>query len=781
MCFAAFVPEESVMTSFRTSFRSVVVFLGGLVSLQAVLAAQVSGTVTRPDGKPAGDVRVILVETGRSTFTDEAGAFAFEDVPAGSYHLQAVSRGLGTVVAEFDVDADDAARAVVVPMRLSISPHKETIVVTATRSGAGSDEIVQPANVLDTLAITEKMQPTLGEMLGNEPGVSQSFFAPGASRPIIRGQDGGRVRMLEHGIGTGDASAASADHAVAIDPALAEQIEVIRGAATLLYGSAAVGGVVNVIDRRIPDRLPSMPVTGGINARLGSAADERALTADMNGRFGSLAWHLDGAVRETDDYEIPGHAEVEEPGEMHDPDEPVGFVPNSAMESEKFTGGLSWVFDESGFAGASYTRFQTRYGIPGGHGHEEEDPMMPMPPDEPPVSIDLKQERIDLRGGFNVGLGPFERIDASLATVDYTHTEFEGSEPGTVFENDTLESRVELHNGAGARLRGTIGLQYLDQETDAIGDEAFVPSNTTESIALFGLQRLDAGSMHWEAGLRYETQDNRTIDPLLDRDFDGVSGNVGLLHRFADERWAIGGSLTSTERLPSGEELYADGPHAATLSYEIGDPDLSVETARGAELTVRKESGKLSGSLNLFHNRFDDYIFLEQQFDTMGNPILIDDLPVFQQVQRDAEFEGYELELTVGLHHDDHHDFDLILRSDQTMAELRDTGEALPRIPAQRYSAALDFRSALWGGMIELAYNDDVTGADVALTATPTESSAVLNASVTRRFIGDGVVHTLILRGTNLTDEDIRLNTSRVKDSVPLPGVDVSLIYRLQF
>ena len=735
-------------------------------------AAVIRGTVTDAEGQPVERARVVLVETDQSTLTDTAGSYRFEDVSPGRYHLRAEIRGRGTAVAEIKADEGDN----VADMQLSTSPHQETIIVTATRSGAGSAEIVQPANVLDSTAVTEKMQPTLGEMLGTEAGVSQTFFGAGTSRPIIRGLEGGRVRMLEHGLGTGDVSDSSPDHAVAIDPVLAEQIEVIRGAATLLYGSSAVGGVVNMIDRRVPERLPQEPLTGILNFRLGSVADERMGAADLNGRAGNVAWHLDAAVRETDDYEIPGFSDV-------DGDGATGTLPNSDLETQKWTGGLSYVWEDKAYLGASFTRFDTKYGIPGGgHEHEHEEEEEGHGEEEGGPRIDLEQERIDLRAGVNTSFGPFNSLNVDLAGVDYVHQELEGTEIASVFDNEQIESRIEIHNGEGGALRGTVGLQYLDRDLEVSGEEAFLPPSQTENLALFALERLRTGPLNWDFGLRFETQDNKNNDdPSLNRDFDGVSGSLGLLYRWGSG-WGVGGALNRSDRLPNNEELYSDGAHLATGSFEVGDPDLDKETAQGAELTLRRSDGRIvNGSLNLFYTRFDDYIFQAQQFDPNGEPIEVDGLPLFVYRQRDSEFYGYELELLFGLLHDGSNDLDLIVGSDQTTAELRDTGEALPRIPPQRYTLGLDYRGRRWSATAEAVYRDEVTGDDVAPSATPTGSSTVINASVSRRFMGRGVVHTLMLRGTNLTDEDVRLNTSRLKDSVPLPGVDVSLIYRLVF
>jgi iron complex outermembrane receptor protein len=764
----------------------------------AATEATVKGTLTATDGKPVGGARVQIVELRLSAFTDDDGSYRFESVPPGNYHIQAVSRGRGSAVREIEVVAGENR----VDLALGISAHEETIVVTATGFGRGSADVVQPVNVLDEEKLAEKAQPTLGETLGKEPGVNSTYFGPGSSRPVIRGQEGSRVRVLEGGLGTGDASDTSPDHAVSVDPLAAERIEILRGPSTLLYGSSAVGGVVNVIDQRVPDKLPQNPVTGDVQARVGSAADERAGGANVVGRAGRFAFSGSGFVRKTDDYSIPGNALLFDPDDDHgddhgDEDEheegSEGTLLNSDLETQRASLGFSYVWEGKGFLGASITGFQTNYGIPPGghvhgddhdddhgddhdddhgddhddeHGHGEED-----------IRVDLEQRRFDLRGGLETDFGPFTGAQFSLTTNDYDHVELEGEEVGTRFDNQSWESRLELQNGKAGRLRGITGLQFGNRDFTATGEEAFVPPTDTDHLALFSYQELRTGKMGYEFGLRVEQQ-NVSAQGNPDRDFTGVSGSFGWLWRVT-KPFAVAVSLSRTERLPNAEELYSDGPHAAVGIYQLGDPDLTDEIVVGGDLSLRKTTGRFTGELNLFFNRFDDYIYLEQQFDEDGDPIEVDELPLFAYQQGDSDFKGYELGLAYGLLHGGNHDLDIFFRSDQTQAELRDSGEALPRIPAQRFSVGLNYTGSKWYASIDVTRIEEQD--DNAPTETATPDSTALNASVGRRFVGRDVVHNLLLRGTNLTDEDIRLHTSLLKNFAPLPGIDISLIYKLTF
>lgn len=763
-------------------------------------------TVVDPAGKPVTDARVTLVEAGRAIYVDEEGRVVFSGVPPGEYHVEASSARFGTAVTELSLAAGEERTA---SLELARSVHRERIVVTATPGGRGSAEVVVPVNVLDEEELSERMQPTLGETLAQEPGIHSTFFGAGASRPVIRGQAGGRVSILEGGLSVGDASTTSPDHAVSTDPLTAETVEVVRGPAALIYDSSAIGGLVNIIDNRIPDHAPRKAFGGSVDLRGGSAADERAGAVDLLGGNERFAWHVDGAARDTDDYEIPA------PAVVGDPASPSDRLPNSAVESSTLTGGVSALFDK-GYVGVSARGFDSEYGIqeielePAGapRGGKKE---------AGGVSIDMQQRRFDLRGGHSLDGGFADRLSYGVGVTDYEHAELEGGEVGTRFFNENREARVELAHGQSRKTPGVIGAQYRDRESRAEGAEAFVPESDTDNLALFALQEVETGAVRLEFGARYETADVG-VGPILpeiqeridnnpnclqprDRDFDDASASAGAVW-LSDNGYAVGGSVTRAVRSPNSEELYSCGPHLATQSFEVGNVDLSEEVGLGLDLSLRKRSGRLTGEINLFANRFDDYIYEEftgrildemgTAFDPMGPaPEFI--LPEFRFTQADAEFHGAELVALIDLVSNDEHHLDLELGGDVVRAELRDTDEYLPRIPAARYGFGFHYRGERWYGSASLRHTDEqdrlapsetITSPDVdglELLGGPTDSYTLLGAHVGYRVVRGETMHDLSLRGTNLTDEEARLHTSRLKNVAPLPGVDVGLIYRLVF
>lgn len=739
-------------------------------------AGSIAGRVTTPEGAAIADAQVRLVELRRQAAVSEDGSFRFDNVPAGTYLLEATSSRAGAAVERVDVTAGGTAE---VTLALDLTVHREEIVVTASPELRSTYEIAQPTSVLSGEDLQRQIQPTLGETLSREPGVTSTFFGQGASRPVIRGLGGDRIRVLESGVGVGDASTTSPDHAVSVEPSSAERIEVLRGPATLLYGSSAVGGVVNVIDDRIPESLPGSRIGGTVELRGGSVADERGGTASLTGAFGRLAWHAGYVRRETDDYEIPGFAESEalreeEEGEDEEHEQAFGVLPNSATETDSGSLGLSWI-GEGGFLGVAVQDFDTLYGIPGGHHHhEEEGEGEEEEEEEAAVRVDMNQRRYDLRGGISRPFGIFRGANLRFGSTDYEHRELEGAETGTVFRNDSWEGRLEFLQRQRGSLSGSFGLQALSRDFEAIGEEAFVPPSKTDSWAAFTFQEITRSDWRFQFGARFESQDvSAETEGVNDRSFDGLSGSFGVVRLFGDEDYSLGLSVARSTKLPNAEELFSNGPHIATNAFEIGDPSLSKETSLGADLTLRKVTGRLTGEVTLFANRFDDYIF-EQATDEEE-----DGLPVFRYVQRDAEFRGAELTGVYQLYHGEPDHVDVELGADFVRAELRDTGEPLPRIPPRRYRLGFHYRGEKLSGIVEGVRVEEQDR--VAEFERPTEGYTLLNASVGYRFFTANVIYDLLLRGTNLTDEEARNHVSFLKDLVPMPGRDVSLSLRVTF
>ncbi len=743
----------------------------------ATEAGSVSGRAVTAEGEPASDAEATLVQLRRRVSADAEGRFEFEDVPAGDYLLEVVSLRHGRWVEAITVAAGEALE---IEIALENVAHKEEILVTGSAVERSQLDVANPSNVLSGDELRARLQPSIGETLANEPGVNSTFFGPGASRPVIRGLGGDRVRMLETGIDAGDASSASPDHNVAIEPAHAERIEVLRGPATLLYGSSAIGGVVNVIDGLIPSVRSAAPIGGSVDLRGGSVNDERMGALSLEGTTGDWGWHLHGLARETDDYEIPGFAAVPDPDEDHDNEaeegEPAEFgrVSNSDLETSSIGLGVSRFF-ESGFLGASISGYVSDYGVPGGeegHDGEEEGEESAEGDEEGGIRIDMERLRFDLHSEIFRPLGPFQGLKARFGIVDYEHDEIEPSgEVGTMFFNDAYEVRLELVQRARERHSGSVGLQIRNRELESIGEEAFIPPNDSLNLALFTFQELSRGNLSYQFGARIEIQENDTIAGLPSRSFDGLSASFGLVWD-ASEVWSVAVSLARSIKFPNGEELYSEGPHFATQAFEIGNPSLGEEASLGLDLSLRKVSGRFTGDLTLFKTDFSDYIFQEFTGDEE------DGLPVLVYSQSDAEFEGVEVQAQVGLWQESHQHLGLDLFGDLVRAELSD-GSNLPRIPPWRLGTGLHYRSDRWNGRVEVI---DVARQDrVSPTETPTPGYTMVNASVGYRFFTAKTIYDLMLRGRNLTDEDARNHVSFLKDRVPLPGRDISLSVRVSF
>lgn len=751
----------------------------------------IEGMVTTLDGTGVPGARVELVDLHRRVRTDDDGRFRFDDLEPREYLVYAEALGVGQINQRVAVTAGETAQMELV---LQLMRHDDELVVTGSAIARSQLELSQPTTVLSGEELRFRQQATLGDTLSQEAGISATTFGAGASRPVIRGLAGDRVRMLQDGVGVGDASSSSPDHAVSAEPALAERIEVLRGPATLLYGSSAIGGVVNVIDGRIPDHRPDEMLSGVVDLSGGTVSNERSAAAALSGGHGDWAWHVGGSYRDADDYEIPGFASVEE-DEHEEEENPFGVMPNSFLENQSASLGATRFF-ERGFVGVSVSGFTSDYGIPGGHAHahgeEEHDDEDHEgeehegedhedehgEEEEGGVSIDLERLRYDLRAEITEPFGAFQGARFRLGVTDYEHTELEGEERevGTRFFNDEWEGRFELVQKAVAGWSGSFGVQLRSRDFLVIGEEAFVPPYETESWSVFAFQEKSLPhDVLLQFGARYEAQDSTAQDsdfgPRRSRDFDGVSASLGLVWEFT-EGWALASSMARSEKLPNAEELFAGGPHLATNSFEVGDPDLGKETSLGLDVALRKNSGRVTGELTLFRNDFDDFIFQR----LTGNEE--DGLPVVAFTHADAEFTGAELQARTALWESGAKHVDLKFTADVVRAELSEGGY-LPRIPPRRVSAGLHYHQPSWHVYAEVL---DVAEQDrVAEEETPTDGYTFVHAGVSWRYLGADRVYDVILRGRNLTDEEARNHVSFLKDDVPLPGRDVSLALRMTF
>ncbi|HUF72660.1 MAG TPA: TonB-dependent receptor [Gammaproteobacteria bacterium] len=644
----------------------------------------------------------------------------------------------------------------------------EHVIVTGVPIEQSADDLAQSVTVIGGEALDRIRAANLGETLAGELGVSASYFGAGASRPIIRGLAGPRVRMMEDGIDSLDVSTVSDDHAVSIDPVAAEQIEIFRGPTTLLYGSGAVGGVINTVTNRIPEGAPADGFDGTVEVRGDTVADDRTLSLALDGGGDRVAWHVDALTRETGNYEIPGFAEEEEEHE-----EIFGILENSNIEADSVAGGLSWLGD-SAFFGVSLGTFDTNYGLPGHHEHHDEEEPGAEEEEELPVRLDLEQTRYDIKGGW-LGLdGPIEAINLRLGVVDYEHLELEGSEVGTRFDNDAWEARLEFLLSDLGQWRGAFGLQHTEREFSAIGEEAFVPPVDTSSLGLFLIEQRETERWQLSLGARLESQEHDPSGGLPRADDSAASVSFAAI-RDLGNGFSLAMNLANAERLPVADELYANGPHLATGNIEIGDPALGSETSRHLDFGIRKTEGDLTWTVTTFVTDYDDYIYLR---DT-GVIDPDEELPVFAFSQANADFVGVEAELFMPIANLGNGEIDLRLFGDLVRAELA-SGERLPRIPPRRFGARLQYHDERLVAGIEATRHDrqDKT----ATYETPTPGYTMLNADL-RLTVGDTMAATyeIFLRGTNLLDEDARRHTSFLKDIAPLPGRNYALGFRVSF
>lgn len=681
--------------------------------------------------------------------------------------------------------------------------REETVVVTTPGPDRDASELIGNATVLDREDILETLKGTLGDTLDRQPGVSTTFFGPGASRPVLRGLGAERVQVLTNGIGVIDVSAASPDHQVAADGIDAERIEILRGPAALAYGGQSIGGVVNVIDGLIAEELPEKPASADLFTAYNSVNEGTELAGRGQFAAGPLVFTLSGSMRDFDAYDIPDfaesslqraleEAEEEEEGhdeEEHEEEEEVqGSVENSFVETQTLAAGVSWV-GEKAFFGVAVRQQTSEYGLPG-HGHEheheeeegEEHDEEEEEEEENPF-IDLEQTRIDVRGGVTVDNGFLTDITGTFAVVDYEHTEFEApGEAGTLYESEGVEGRVEFGHTIGG-FEGAFGVQYLDKDISAIGEEAFISPTDTQSIGVFVYETKEWDSgFGVEGGLRVESVE---LDNILfgSSDFDLVSGSFGV-HRHYEGGLFAGAQVSYTERAPSESELFAFGPHLATDQFEVGDPTLGKESGLNLEGTLRWRGENGGIGINFFVNEFSDFTFLTPG-EVLIDGVLVDEedeLPVFLFVQDDASFIGGEIYADYSLEAGPlGADWTFGASVDFVEADL-DSGGNVPFIPPVTFNADTSAEWGAWevGAAVTVAGDQD----DPGTGQLPTDGYTTLDlrGEVDLADFGFGADGTeAFVEVRNVTDEEVRFATSVLKDLAPAPGQNVRVGVRVAF
>ncbi|MBX9460216.1 MAG: TonB-dependent receptor [Brevundimonas sp.] len=631
----------------------------------------------------------------------------------------------------------------------------DDVIVTGAPFGVTDRASLLAVTVLDEEDLAVAPAATLGDLVSGLPGVRSTSFAPGASRPVIRGLSGPRVQVLTNGLGLIDASSVSPDHQVAVDPAEARRIEIVRGPSTLVFGGSAIGGVVNIIDDRIPTERPE----GGLDGHLGAQASTIDDGSSFGGRLkfdaGPLVFTIDGFTRESSDYDVPvfpeSQALLDEEGETAGDER---TVENTFVQLDQYSAGVSWI-GSRGYIGASVKQVDTTYGVPG-HEHEPD----PMDPDagEEGVSIGLEQTRYDLRGELRFDAGPFSAARLSAGWADYEHTEFEGDEVGTQFFSDGYEGRFELIQRERNGWQGVVGAQLLDRTFDAVGDEAYVPRTDISEQGLYTVQRFDRGGLGFEGGLRL---DQRSLESVAaDRDFTNVSASAGVFFRPGAPLF-VGLSVARNERAPSEVELFAEGAHVATGAFEVGDVDLDSEVATSIEATLHYASGPLEFDLHAYHADYDGFIDLRPT----GLEDVDSELPIFEYVQTDATFRGFEAEAEYRLWESGQRSLSLVGAADWVRAST-DLGPAA-RIPPWSVTGGVEWASRLFDVGLEVRHvgeQDRTTEFEL-----PTDSYTLVSLKGAVRPFADRNI-TVFAEASNLTDEEAREHASFQKDIAPMPG-----------
>lgn len=755
--------------------------------------AQVQGVVRDDQGQPINNASLDVVGSNLQIRTNEKGEFNLPPQTGGEVELHVKAPDF--MHKTFHLTQGDK------PVELVLSSTTmEVVNVVGLPWHASNMESAQPVTVLGGEQLRERQASTLGETLKNEVGVHSNYYGPVSSSPIIRGLEGPRVLIAQNGLDAGDASRVGPDHAVSTEASTARQIEILRGPATLFYGSGAIGGVVNVVDDRVPQGTDTY---GEWRVEGDSVADDKLVSASGNTGIGNLGLHLDGFWRDADDYKIPGPAEVESHDEHleeghagHDNDR----LANSATEAKGFNLGTSAILD-NGFVGLSYGHLDRQYGIPGhSHGDEETD-----------VYADLKQDRVQLLSELSLEDEWFSAINTRFGFTDYEHSEIENGVVGTTFSNESQEARIDLFHHPIADWRGALSLHYKHADFSALGEEAFTPPSSSSTIALALMEERHFGDVLVQLGARIEqvntSADNMQVDLndhhhaegehegeflnvySVDQESTPFSASAGLVWDFTPG-YNIALSYTHAERAPSAAELFSFGPHIGSGLYEIGAllqvveddageyhfdlarTDVELETSNNIDLSLRKFEGDVGFILNAFYNQIDNYYYLadtgltlETAHDHAGEDGEHDhehssELPVFIYRAQDANLYGFEGEVVWQVSTP----FKLSLTSDYIRAQL-DEGGDLPRIPPLRVGARGEYEIGNWRA--ELSGQHYFEQDKTAAFETSTPGYTLIDAQVSYRF-SDNLQ--LYLKGHNLTDEYARVHASFLKDKAPLPA-----------
>jgi iron complex outermembrane receptor protein len=694
----------------------------------------------------------------------------------------------------------------------------EKLIITASPLGLSVLQSSTPVSILSGDELEKNQSATLGETLKSLPGVNSTYFGPVASSPIIRGLDGPRVKVLQNGMDSSDASRVGPDHIATTEVSTATQIEVLRGPSTLLYGSGAIGGVVNVVDNRLP-KTRQEGLSGRVSALHDTVSNERTISTDLNGGQNKFAWHLDAFKRKTDDYDVPEFT--------LDDGDVVDTLENSYIDSQGFTVGAGWIGDDVSLS-LAYGRLETEYGIPG-HAHEEEEHdedegeehSEEEHEEEEAVFARMKQDRFQSIIDWKNLSGWFTEAHWHNAYTDYQHSEIEDGAVGTTFENDSFESRLWAKHAPVNGWAGVVGLHYTNSDFSAVGEEAFTPSTETTSSALFVLEEKTIGDFLWQLGARLEhvshKPDNAFFnDSEVNANFDSESYtanslSAGFVYQLVDNQ-SLAVNLAHSQRAPSSAEIFSNGIHISTSTYEVGagfdlviddsDPDdiefslvqsnqsVKKEVSNNLDLTYRIQTEHLHANVSVFYNQIEDYLFQQntglefhdeeehegEEPEAEGHEE--EGLPVYVFNQQDADLYGFEADIDWHLNDN----LRVSAFTDYIRAKLShsdDDNTNLPRIPSMRFGAELHWEQDNWHA--ELGATHYSKQSKIAEFETQTDGYTIVSAAFNYYVSLDNTDLTFYLKGNNLTNELARVHTSFLKDDAPLPARSFVLGAKVNF
>ncbi len=657
----------------------------------------------------------------------------------------------------------------------------DDVFITSMGLKQSTSKSARPVTVLSGKELQTKMGTTIGDTLKNELGVTSQSFGAGVGTPVIRGQSGPRVRVMQNSLGNNDVSNLSPDHANAVNPIIAERIEVLRGPSTLLYGNGAIGGVVNVIDNRIPEQVPDKVLGGAGAQRYDSATNLTSSALKLEGGKELFAYHVDGFYNDQGNTHIGGQPIDDALAHQTQPDldivdNPNGVINNSNARSRGGSAGAS-IIGDVGLVGAAINSLENNYGIP------------PNGTGGAPIRVQMNQTKYDFKGQLNKPFALAEELRMKFGYTDYKHVELDNGVPATTFTNQSYESRLELEHQPLGIVKGVLGFQSVNSQFAALGAEALVPKSAIDSYGLFAVESFAVRDVTYELGVRGEWQGIAPETTYSSVSYVPLSGSVSALWDITKQH-QLSLAVTQSQRAPQVQELFSNGVHEATMSYEKGDANLRKEISYNLDLGYKFNTDWMTSEFNLFHNWVNDYIYQQQasylfnestELPEPGLSCPVGDacLPVLQSAQANAIFKGFEAKTIFPLMQNRYGAVDLTLFGDYTRGSF-DQGGNVPRMPPLRYGLQLSYEKNDWSTDVRLTRGEAQTYAGDNQSSTPGYLLLNLGAQYQVASFHESQVM-LFAAGKNMLNENIRNSTSYLRNFSPDPGRSAEIGIRVSY